>query len=201
MTDLIARLSSFPVPATPPRDPPSARAEPSGTEVRDYLGFAVGEARYALPLSSVSKVIEVPPVTEVPFAPEPILGIIAVRGRAIALFDTRCLLSLPGTGKTARNRVLLVDRSGETVGLLVDRVLKVYRLRESEIEPPSAAGSDLKPYVIGIGRPRAEAAEGAEEETVAQRRPRPSDSVAPQGEAQPGDEVLILVDAAVLTRG
>jgi chemotaxis signal transduction protein len=53
-----------------------------------------------------------------------------------------------------RTRILLTDVDGETTGALVDEVLQVYRLGDSEIEPGSVLGADQQPHVVGIGRPR-----------------------------------------------
>jgi chemotaxis signal transduction protein len=50
--------------------------------------------------------------------------------------------------------VLLVDEGEETLGLLVDQVLQVFRLREDELELAAAMGGDTAEYVLGVGRPR-----------------------------------------------
>jgi chemotaxis signal transduction protein len=43
--------------------------------------------------------------------------------------------------------------SGETMGLVVDEVLSVYRLGETEIEPAAGAlGGNVAEHVAGIGR-------------------------------------------------
>ena len=44
------------------------------------------------------------------------------------------------------------------IGLLVDAVLQVYRLREQEVELASVLGGDAPPYLVGIGRPGSAAA-------------------------------------------
>lgn len=123
------------------------------TGMREFLGFVVGSEAYALPLSSVREITRVPPVTEVPRGPRDVLGIISLRGQVTTLVDLRRRLSMPESPLTPRTRVLLVERHDETLGLLVDRVLQVYRLREDEVELASVLGSDASSYVMGIGRP------------------------------------------------
>lgn len=123
------------------------------TGMREFLGFVVGNEAYALPLSSVREIMRVPPVTEVPRGPRDVLGIISLRGQVTTLVDLRRRLDMPETDVTARTRVLLVERREETLGLLVDRVLQVYRLREDEVELASVLGAEASSYVMGIGRP------------------------------------------------
>ena len=154
------------------------------TGMREFLGFVVGDEAYALPLSSVREIMRLPPVTEVPRGPHDVLGIISLRGQVTTLIDLRRRLSMPEPGITARTRVLLVERRDETLGLLVDRVLQVYRLREDEVELASVLGADASSYVMGIGRPGV------------QRSSRRSDSE----EAETDSSILILLDPMALLK-
>jgi purine-binding chemotaxis protein CheW len=128
---------------------------------REFLGFELGAERYALPLSSVREIVRVPTVTEVPRSPEEVLGIFSVRGTVTTLVDLRRKLRMPESEETTRSRVLLVDRGNEVIGLLVDAVLQVFRLREDEVELAAVLGSDASAYVMGIGRPGSSKAQAA----------------------------------------
>jgi purine-binding chemotaxis protein CheW len=198
VSDPSARLSLFPS-ATPSRVGQGTRGDEPEITIRDFLAFVVTDSLYAIDLGAVTKVIKLPEVTEVPLAPEPVLGIISVRGQVTTLFDARRLLRLPPADPTARSRVLLVSREEETVGLLVDSVFRVYRLEDNEIEPPEAAGAERQPHVIGIGRPeRKDAAVSPEGDSGGESlfyEPMLSETVKPEG-----DEVLILLDPAALLK-
>jgi purine-binding chemotaxis protein CheW len=150
-----------------------ARAEPSQ---REYLAFEVGAARYALPLQRVREIVRVPEVTEVPRAPAHVLGVISVRGAVTTVFDLRVKLRMNARPATPKSRILLVEDDGETVGLLVDNVLQVYRLHDVEIELASVLGAEAPPYLFGIGRP------------------------VDAGEPSAGREFLLLLDAGALLR-
>jgi purine-binding chemotaxis protein CheW len=200
VSDPQTRLSLSPS-AAPSRLAPGAHIEEAETTVRDFLAFAVGEARYAMELSAIKKVIKLPRVAEVPLASEEILGVISVRGRVTTLFDTRRLLSLPPAESTIRSRVLLVARGEETVGLLVDGVLRVFRLSEAEIEAPEAAGAERKPYVTGIGRPGRSSAEGPGAEAEEDERAPFFQTSSLEAGSWSGEEMLILVDPAALLKG
>jgi chemotaxis signal transduction protein len=79
-------------------------------------------------------------------------------------------------------RILLIEGGGEPIGLLVDAVLQVYRLRQDEVELSPSLGADAPPYIVGIGRPRslAETEEGA---------------------AKQEPELLVLLDPNMLIKG
>jgi purine-binding chemotaxis protein CheW len=174
----------------------------SGDEVgvRDFLAFIVGDEQYALPLSAVREILKEPPVTEVPFAPTNVLGIISVRGRVTTLVDLRRKLKMPENEVTAKTRVILVDKGEEVLGLLVDEVLQVYRLREDEVEMASVMGRDLAEYVMGIGRPSRRYAENRESSASSEGYGR----TVPMRERQSltaRTEMLILLDPVALLKG
>ena len=128
---------------------------PRGPEVlREFLAFKLADETYALPLGSVREILKPPPITEVPRAPADILGIVSVRGRVTTVIDLRRRLRLSENAIHKQSRVLLVDNGEEVLGLLVDVVLHVYRLRDEEIEIAAVVGGDTADYVLGIGRPR-----------------------------------------------
>lgn len=121
----------------------------------EYLAFLLGGDVYAAPVALIREILKPPPLTPVPRAPHHILGIVSVRGQLVTVVDLRRRLRLmeaPGSRKT---RILLVDATdGEVMGVLVDEVLQVYRLSESEIEPAAVAlGGEVAGYIAGIARP------------------------------------------------
>ena len=81
------------------------------------------------------------------------LGIVSVRGRVTTVIDLRRRLRLSEGPVTKQTRVLLVESGDEIVGLLVDQVLQVFRLRDDEVEIAAVMGGDVAEHVLGIGRP------------------------------------------------
>lgn len=139
----------------PPAGPVRTVEEREEEEVREVLAFVIADEVYALPLASIREILKMPALTEVPRAPQDVLGIISVRGRITTVLDLRRRLKMPESPPTKLTRVLLVNDGRETLGLLVDRVLSVYRLRPEEIELAASMGADSADYVQGIGRPKA----------------------------------------------
>ena len=125
------------------------------------LAVYAGNEAYGFPLQSVHEILVPPPLTEVPRAPERVLGVITVRGQIVTVLDLRKILRLEAPDDVTFGRILLVDNNEELVGVAVDRVLQVYRLKPDQIEYASSMGADLSDYVVGIGRVQSEAQERA----------------------------------------
>jgi purine-binding chemotaxis protein CheW len=120
---------------------------------REYLTFLLGFEEYAIEIERVREVLKAPAITDVPRAPRHVLGVIMVRGDVIAVFDPRRRLGLPEVDRTTHPRVLVCDDGLGSIGLLVDAVSQVVRLRQSEIEPrPQGVGNVSAEYISGIGR-------------------------------------------------
>jgi purine-binding chemotaxis protein CheW len=162
-------------------------AEPQlGT--RALLGFIVGNERYALPLSSIREILRPLPLTEVPRAPRAVMGVISVRGTVTTLVDLRKRLNVDAPEPNPTNRILLCDQGNEVMGLFVDAVLQVYRLREDEVELAPALGGDAPAHILGIGRPGSARIEDASGEVPA---PKPGFE----------QDLLILLDPFTLLKG
>lgn len=150
MTAMVPRKN-----ALPRRRDATALARASNADARELLAFDVADETYALALEAVREILKPPPVTDVPRAPEHVLGVISVRGRITTVIDlARRLRRRPGV-IDKNSRILLVDDGDEIIGLLVDRVHQVYRLSTDEVETASVVAGDTSEFVIGIGRPRA----------------------------------------------
>lgn len=120
----------------------------------EYLAFEVSGDRMALPLASVKEILKLAPITPVPRAGTEVLGILSVRGRITTVVCLRAKLGLPEPEPGSRSaRILLVDRGVEILGLRVDAVTEVLRLRASEIEAADVIGAGLAEHVTGLGRP------------------------------------------------
>jgi purine-binding chemotaxis protein CheW len=122
---------------------------------RELLAFLLAGEDYAVELSRVREIVKVPSITEVPRAPRDVRGIMSLRGDVIPVFDVRRRLGLPPSrGDPSRDaRVVIVDVADGRVGVLVDAVAQVVRLRPSTIEPtPPGLGGAEAEYLAGIGR-------------------------------------------------
>jgi purine-binding chemotaxis protein CheW len=137
------------------------------------LAVLAGDEAYGFSLSAVREILVPPPLTEVPRAPEHVLGVIAVRGQIITVIDLPKMLDLEVEQNDPYGRILLVDNGEELIGVAVDRVIQVYRMEPGQIEYASAMSAELSEYVIGVGR-------------------------VPSGSPAESEDMLILIDAVSL---
>lgn len=121
----------------------------------DYLVFRLANEWYGAPVAHIREILKLLPLTPVPRAPHSVVGIISVRGQIITVVDLRRTLKLVEERANSKTRVLLADAAnGETLGLVVDEVLQVHHLTETEIEHTSSAlGNDVAEHIAGIARP------------------------------------------------
>ena len=128
------------------------RAADIGRRV-EYVSFSLAGEAYAVPIAHIAEILKPLPITPVPRAPRVVIGVMTVRGRLVTVFDLRRRLRLPESPLDQRSRILITDTGDERIGLLVDEVMQVHRLAESEIEARDVLGGDPDPYIAGIGRP------------------------------------------------
>lgn len=119
----------------------------------EYLAFTLAGEIYAVQIHSVVEILKPPPITEVPRAEPSIIGVVSVRGRLVTVIDLRRRFRVAVAPLGPQSRILLADKGDELIGLLVDEVLQVYRLGETEIEPAAVLGGDQPAHILGIGRP------------------------------------------------
>jgi purine-binding chemotaxis protein CheW len=131
----------------------AARRAGEGGKRVEYLSFGLAGETYAVAIELVAEILRLAPITEVPRAPDTVLGVISVRGKLVTVIDLRRRFNLPPATPDRRSRILLADTRAEQLGLLVDDVQQVWRLASEEIEPASVLGGEQAPHIAGIGRP------------------------------------------------
>lgn len=92
--------------------------------------------RFAVPLAQVRTVVMPRPLSRVPRAPPPMLGIMNLRGRVVTVVDLAALLGQEGGA--APGKVLLIDRGRTELGLAVGEVTGIVPL-EPRLRPPEGA--------------------------------------------------------------
>jgi purine-binding chemotaxis protein CheW len=92
-------------------------------------------------------------ITEIPHAPESVVGVINLRGRVIPVIDLRKRFGLPDAVHTKDTRIVVVHLEGNLIGVIVDAVSQVLRIPADIVEPPSPvlAGVDSR-YLRGIAK-------------------------------------------------
>ena len=119
-------------------------------EELEFITFSLDNEVYALDIQQVKEVIKMREITEVPRAPEDILGVISLRGTIISVMNLRGVLGL--SIKQDGERIIIVKDGTSSLGLLVDSVRQVVRVPPWSIEPPPAVNTINNSLIRGIGR-------------------------------------------------
>lgn len=125
------------------------------SKISSYLSFILNQEHFAVNVSKVIEILEVPKLTKVPRAPEYLKGVINLRGNVLPVIDTRVKFGMPPTENTIDTCVVVMDIDIEdetlTVGALVDSVKEVLEIPEDTIKPSPTIGSDYNPeFIEGI---------------------------------------------------
>lgn len=120
---------------------------------RQLVVFDLANEVYGISIGTVREIIRMQTVTYVPDAPAYVGGVINLRGRVIPVVDLRKRFGLPVTEPTPDSRVLVVDISGNDIGVIVDAVTEVQRIAEASIEPAASLVTTEDPdYIEGIAK-------------------------------------------------
>jgi len=102
-----------------------------------FVTFALGKESFGINLQQVEEIIELPAVTKVPDAPDYVLGVICLRDQVLPLLDVIQLLRVEEKGAVrTRDMVILLNFEGSKLGIVVDGIQEIIRIREDTILPP-----------------------------------------------------------------
>jgi purine-binding chemotaxis protein CheW len=122
-----------------------------------FVTLALGAEVFAVPVEVVREILDYAPPSALPEAPDYVLGLTDVRGRATPTIDLRRKLGLPPLEPTAQTRILVLDLPLQdrrlSVGLAADRVIEVTAFEAAEIEPAPDIGVCWRSaYIRGVVR-------------------------------------------------
>ena len=138
-------------PAPDQTAPEDAAGEQPTREI-EMLSFRLGGEEYALMVEDVKEVLKNRDLTQVPNAPEYILGVTALRGPILAVIDLSRRLGLPPAARDEKSRILVVSSNDEDTGIVVDRVTGVVRIQPEDIRPVPETIVQGAEYLRGIVR-------------------------------------------------
>lgn len=107
-------------------------------EPRTYLTLELAGQIFAVDVADVREILDLQPISQLPNAPADLLGMIDVRGEAIAVVDLLSRLGLRGNRTPEESRIVVFEigtNIRKPVGVIADRVLSVVAISDSDIEP------------------------------------------------------------------
>lgn len=120
-----------------------------------FLTFKLGDETFASHVNSVTKILEMQKITEVPRAPEFMKGVINLRGNVLPVIDGRIKFGMKASPYTDKSCILVlnlnIDNEPVEVGAIVDAVMNVIEFPEDAIKPSPGLGSKYKTdFIDGV---------------------------------------------------
>jgi purine-binding chemotaxis protein CheW len=112
--------------------------EKATEEYMQIVTFALGNEEYAFPIEEVQEIIRYSKPTELPNVPPYVKGVIHLRNVVLPIIDLRTMLGLPVPPIDEFTKVIVLRLKGKRLGLIVDRIHEVLRIRKSDIQKPPA---------------------------------------------------------------
>ncbi|MFP4080164.1 MAG: chemotaxis protein CheW [Ectothiorhodospira sp.] len=126
----------------------SVSAAPEATQ---YVTFRLADETYAIGVMQVQEVLRVSEIAPVPGAPHYVLGIINLRGNVVTVIDARRRMGLPDKEPDDSSRVVIIEVSGQVIGILVDSVAEVIELAAKDVDPaPNVGNDESSKYIQGV---------------------------------------------------
>ena len=116
------------------------------------LTFNLGDEYYGVKVEWIMQIIAIPEITTIPKTPPFVKGVINLRGKIIPVVDLRLRFKLSEKEYDERTSIVIIkiraDRHDLFIGIIVDNVLEVLEIHESEIEKTPLFGVDLDTQYI-----------------------------------------------------
>ncbi len=109
----------------------TTQSEDQNDPMLQWVTFQLESETYGVNVMQVQEVLRVTEIAPVPGAPSYVLGIINLRGNVVTVLDTRARFGLPQQDINDSSRILIIESTGQVVGILVDKISEVVYLRGS----------------------------------------------------------------------
>ena len=103
------------------------------TELLELVGFKLGEEEFGIDIINVNEIIKMQKITSIPNAPSDILGIVNIRGKIIAVVDTRLKLGIYPKEFDYETRIIILEFNKKPIGFIVDEVTEVLRISKKTL--------------------------------------------------------------------
>jgi len=118
-----------------------------------YMLFMINNQKYALSSKYITEIIEILPITKVPFLPEYMKGIINLRSTIIPVMDARMRFGMNPIEYSERTCIIIIENDTNKIGLIVDAVNEVLTIPSEKIMESTSDKDDVKNnFVNGISQ-------------------------------------------------
>lgn len=118
-------------------------------ETKQLVVFKLGDEEFGVDILQVREIEKLDQgITRVPKSPPFVEGVINLRGEIIPIVDLRKRFGLVVREIGFDSRVVIVEVKGNQVGMTVDSVVEVLRLKVSAIEPAPSITKGVDAYFL-----------------------------------------------------
>lgn len=110
--------------------------------------FQMGSGRFAFSAAGVIKVLDLLPLTPLPYAPPDVEGLVNVAGSVLLKVDLAARLGLPARSASPEGNLLVLAAGQDTIVVQVDRVFNKINLEPDAIKPYEGAGEGANAIVM-----------------------------------------------------
>jgi purine-binding chemotaxis protein CheW len=122
-------------------------------QILQLVTFTLGGEEYAVDILKVQEINRMKEITRVPNAPYYVEGVINLRGKVIPVVSLRKFFGLPEEEDRSKQKIMIMDIQGTTIGLIVDAVSEVLRISTNIVEPPPSMTSSVSSeFISGIAK-------------------------------------------------
>jgi purine-binding chemotaxis protein CheW len=115
------------------------------------VSFQLAKEIYGIEITKVREIILISEITKIPQTPHYVKGLINLRSTVIPVIDLRALFGLSEGEQTDDNRIMVLQAGGKTIGIMVDAVSEVLRIKNDQIAPPPSTVAELgREYITGL---------------------------------------------------
>lgn len=141
----------MPTVAEPAHAVEATLAESHGTI--QLVSFELANELYGIEITKVREIILITEITRIPQTAHYVKGLINLRSTVIPVIDLRAKFGLPESELTDESRIMVIQALGRTIGIIVDAVSEVLRVKQEQVAspPPTVAGLGRE-YLTGIVR-------------------------------------------------
>ena len=97
-----------------------------------YMVFIINNQKYALSSKYIIEIIEMLPITKVPFLPNYMKGIINLRSTIIPVMDARMRFDMEPIAYNERTCIIIIENDTNKNGLIVDAVNEVINISPTQ---------------------------------------------------------------------
>ena len=119
--------------------------------VHQFIEFRLQGGEYAIPITYVREIINLPEITALPDSPAYLKGVTNLRGSVIPVVNLKELLRIQEADAVCL-RIIVIACGSITFGILVDDIAGVVNIEEASIESPEAMSHGRVEQVHGVAK-------------------------------------------------